>query len=159
MEIINPWLLYMVLQADSIRDTIDSMGTFFAWISMVSWVVYIVAMLIYKTESNSTTYGSSASYRDSCAATFTNLARSWKRMALLPLMSIALMVTEAMIPSTKTAAMLLVIPTIANSEVVQEEARELYDLAKLGLKELVDQQGDKPVPPEVREARDAVGDK
>lgn len=157
MEIINPWLLYLVLQADNIRDTIDSLGGFLSWVSGLAWLVYIVAMFVYKMESNSTSYGSSDSYRKSCAATFTSLANSWKRMVMLPLLAITFTMAGAMIPSTKSAAMLLVIPTIANSEVVQQEARELYDLAKLGLKELVDQPAEKPVPPEVQAMRDAAG--
>lgn len=157
MEIINPWLLYLVLQADSIRHFASSVGVFFAWVSVLAWMVYVGALFIYKMEASSTSYNSTDRYRTSCAESFTSLAKSWKHMALLPGVTIMLMMAGAMIPSTKSAAMLLVIPTIANSEVVQEEARELYDLAKLGLKELVDQQTEKPVPPEVQAMRDAAG--
>lgn len=139
MEIINPWLLYLVLQADSIRSFADSVGVFFAWASVLAWMMYLGALIIYKMESNSTGYNSSDSYRTSCAESFTSLANIWKRMAMLPLLALMSMMAGAMTPSTKSAAMLLVIPAIANSEVVQAEARELYDLAKQGLKELVDE--------------------
>lgn len=158
MEIINPWLLYLVLQADSIRDCLDSVGRIFIAISVMAWIVYVIALIFTKAESESTTYSRYDTHPDRYKEAFTSLAGIWKRMALLPVLALSIMMAEALIPSTKSAAMLLVIPTIANSEVVQEEARELYDLAKLGLKELVDQQSDKPVPPEVQAMRDAVGE-
>jgi len=48
-------------------------------------------------------------------------------------------------PSSKTMAMMKVIPAIANNEDVQGECKELYGLAKQGLKELVtdDEEGEK----------------
>lgn len=158
MEIINPWLLYLVLQADSIRDSLDSLGWFLTLVSVIAWLVYVIALLVTKAESESTTYSKYDTRPDHYKEEFASLAGIWKRMAVLPALTLMLIMAEALIPSTKSAAMLLVIPTIANSEVVQEEARELYDLAKLGLKELVDQQHDKPVPPEVQAMRDAVGE-
>lgn len=43
----------------------------------------------------------------------------------------------AFIPSTKTAAAMIVVPAIANNETIQEEAGDLYKIAKEGLRELV----------------------
>lgn len=39
------------------------------------------------------------------------------------------------LPSTKTAAAMFVIPAIANNEAIQNEAGELYDLAKDALRQ------------------------
>jgi hypothetical protein len=40
------------------------------------------------------------------------------------------------IPSTKTAAMMVVVPRIANNEAIQREAGDLYGIAKDALREL-----------------------
>lgn len=47
------------------------------------------------------------------------------------------------LPSTQTAAAMVVIPAIANNETIRKEAGDLYAIAKQGLRELV-----KPVAPE-----------
>lgn len=41
------------------------------------------------------------------------------------------------LPSSKTAAAMLVIPAIANNETIEREAGDLYQIAKDGLRELV----------------------
>jgi len=46
------------------------------------------------------------------------------------------------LPSSKTAAAMIVIPAIANNERFQAEASDLYDLAKKGLEKVV--AGDPP---------------
>lgn len=49
------------------------------------------------------------------------------------------------LPSSKTAAAMIVIPAIANNERFQAEAGDLYQLAKQGLQKLVaDEQDKKP---------------
>lgn len=96
MEIINPWMLYMILQADSIKSSLNFIS---------SWAVLIAGA-----------------------------------MMLL------------------SAAMLFVIPTIANSEVVQTEARELYDLAKQGRADLVMEDARKTPPQEATDGRDTAGE-
>lgn len=45
--------------------------------------------------------------------------------------------TATLLPSSKTAAAMIVIPAIANNEKIQDEAGELYQLAKQGLKQIV----------------------
>ncbi len=48
------------------------------------------------------------------------------------------------IPSSRTAAAMIVIPAIANNERFQAEASDLYDLAKQGLKKIVATDDEKP---------------
>ena len=43
----------------------------------------------------------------------------------------------AFLPSSRTAAAMIIIPKIANSETIQKEAGDLYQLAKDGLRRLV----------------------
>lgn len=50
---------------------------------------------------------------------------------------LAAVLTAAILPSSKTAAAMIVIPAIANNEKIQDEAGELYQLAKQGLKQVV----------------------
>lgn len=40
-------------------------------------------------------------------------------------------------PSSKTIAMMYVIPAVANSETIQQEAADWYDIAKEGFREMV----------------------
>lgn len=44
---------------------------------------------------------------------------------------------SALLPSSRTAAAMLVIPAILNNEKIQDEAGELYQLAKQGLQRIV----------------------
>lgn len=136
MEIINPWLLYLVLQADSIK----SMATHLSMWASVLTVVVLVAWggyILVCTMEAATSYSSSRAeeYLRRRAVAL----RKWGVPGAVVVLASGLSLASSMIPTTKSAAMLLVIPTIANSEVVQAEARELYDLAKQGLKELVDE--------------------
>jgi hypothetical protein len=50
--------------------------------------------------------------------------------------SVASSLLAAFVPSTKTAAAMLVIPAIANSEAAHKEAGELYVIAKQALKDI-----------------------
>ena len=49
---------------------------------------------------------------------------------------VASILLAAFVPSTKTAAAMIVIPAVANSETVHKEAGELYAIAKQALKEI-----------------------
>lgn len=51
-------------------------------------------------------------------------------------MVLLLVLVQALVPNSKQAAAIILIPAIANNANVQREASELYDLAKQGLKHL-----------------------
>jgi len=53
----------------------------------------------------------------------------------LPFGAVALWVFFAFIPSSKTIAMMVIIPKIADSKAVQQDLPEIYDLAIKALKE------------------------
>lgn len=67
--------------------------------------------------------------------------RLFARARQLGLVAACLWTLSAFIPSTKTAAAMVVLPAIANNETIHREAGELYDLAKRALSEAV---GGKP---------------
>lgn len=155
MEIINPWTLYLILQADSIKS---GLGFISLWAILISgamvllWVVYIMicsmqAASIYNVRT-------ADEYKASRAAAL----RKWWVVALAVVISGMVSLLNALLPSTKSAAMLLVIPALANSEVVQTEARELYDLAKQGLADLVMEEARKTPPQESTDGRDTAGE-
>ena len=56
-----------------------------------------------------------------------------KYLPVLPL----LLLLNAMIPSSKTVAAMYVIPALANNEALKIESKELYELAKGALKDMV----------------------
>lgn len=58
--------------------------------------------------------------------------------------AIAFAFLSAILPSSKTAAAMLIIPAIANSVTIQNEAKDIYALAKQGLSELVKPDQPKP---------------
>lgn len=62
--------------------------------------------------------------------------RRWAKVCfwMAPLFLIAAVLT----PSTKTAAAMIVLPAIANSETLRKEAGELYGLAKEALRDAID---------------------
>ena len=64
-----------------------------------------------------------------------------KSIVKCAILFILFVVLAAATPSTKEAATIIVIPAIVNNETVQEETKELYNIAKDYLKDLAS--GDK----------------
>lgn len=69
-------------------------------------------------------------------------------LVVTPLAILALLVAT-FIPSTKTAAAMIVLPAVANNETIQQEAGELYGIAKDALRELA---RPKPAPKPAKES-------
>jgi hypothetical protein len=65
--------------------------------------------------------------------------RTFKKISMyiapLFLFGVALPISNVFIPTTKQYAMIKVIPAIANDQKIQQEASELYDMAKQALKQ------------------------
>lgn len=107
MNTISPWTIYWVLQLDSIR-------------AALSFACFVIA----------------------CAALFGFLycVDERKRLVVPTLLSVlaAIVFTAAaFLPSTKTAAAMVVVPAIANNPRIQSEAGDLYQLAKEALEQAV----------------------
>ena len=114
---ITGWDIYWIMQLDTI---IGLLGT-------VCAVSLIIAMAIFFTAARE---GSSDELRDAALKPF------------LWLLGIAAFfgLAASMVPSTKTAAMMYAIPAIVNNEELQDEAKEVYGLAKEGLKKLCEEE-------------------
>ncbi len=127
MAEISAWDIYWVLQLDSINVVVfilafgGSIGTALFWLSGALFLDLAVK------------FPELASSKQE-AATGRAQVRVAKRMAaaLIPIFVLA-----ALLPSTKTAAAMYVIPAVANNETLRKEAGELYGLAKDALKDAV----------------------
>lgn len=114
MELINPWLLYLVMQADSI-------GKFFgilAATSVIASVISGVALLV-----------------GACEGEGAWVKAASRLLIKLVLLAVVLCGIRALLPSTKTAAVLIVVPALVNNPALQHEAGELYSLAKQAMQE------------------------
>lgn len=116
---ISPFTLYLILMLDNIKGALVALLFASALPAVICFIVTIV--------NSSCEYKSEEKY----------FAAGKKGLKIcVPLMVFALL-TQALLPSSKQAAAIVIIPAIANNENVQREAGELYQLAKQGLKQLV----------------------
>lgn len=117
---ITPFEVYLVMQLDTISNVslfaLCILGLTFAILSGTAGMMY-----------------ADGDKEDSAA-----LKRVLRK--IFPYLLVSLMVST-FLPSTKTAAAMIVLPALTSDEVVKplgNEARELYDLAKQALKKAVD---------------------
>lgn len=132
MELINPWLLYLVMQADSIITSVRIFGMF----TMIA-AIACGATAIALTPDTSYDYHR----RGNRVPDDEEISRhkSLIKWAVRFTAAAALLFSVAFfIPSTKTAAVLLVVPTLANNPTIQKEAGDIYTIAKEALREKLD---------------------
>ncbi len=56
---------------------------------------------------------------------------------LIPMLGVTMLLLSALIPCKKDIAMIYIVPKIANSDIIQKDVPEMYDLAKDRIKELI----------------------
>lgn len=111
---ITPFNIYLVMQLDSIRDALGALA-----------ILVGAALVLGAFMSALITDGDC--FKD----------RVWQRwVASLGALMLLVSAVYAFLPSSKTAAAMIVLPALANNETVREEAGELYDLAKGALRSL-----------------------
>lgn len=127
---ISPWQIYIVMQLDSLN------------IVLVITSAIAVAAICLTTLFGVFERGSSQNYPESpISKREAENARSFFATAKkLALPTFALLAAAALLPSSKTAAAMYVIPAIANNEAIQAEAGDIYKLAKQGLTRLVSEE-------------------
>lgn len=121
---ITPWEIYLVLQLDAIKIAL-------ALATAASTTYFIVTLI-----------GGASRYIGNYDEA-RNSIEAWKlvkRTALRTSFPIAIgcMVALFMVPSTKTAAAMIVVPQIVNSPTVKHEAGDLYKLAKQALQQAIE---------------------
>ena len=123
---ISPWMLYWITRLDAIG------GLACALTVTTAVVVGIISFLLIVNSGMS----ERDKFEESQRVLFGRILK-WLTPAL-----VASVLTLVFVPSTKEMAVITVVPAIANSEKVQKEATELYDLAKDYLKKTLNT--DKP---------------
>lgn len=114
---ITPWEIYWVLQLDSISTALLTLALVFGLAIVLLGLLWGLA--------------SSESEKDA--------ARVCKKLLLglaVPLFVVGF-VGCALLPSTKTAAAMIIVPQIVNSPTIQHEAGDLYKLAKEALRDAI----------------------
>lgn len=127
METVSPWTVYWILQLDSIGASLSvlSIGGLLA----ASLLTIFGAMN--KSFSNSYPEHISSKRERASGEAMHRLAR------ILAAIVIPLFLINSLLPSTKSMAAIIVVPAIANSEMIRSEAGDLYDLAKQALAKAV----------------------
>ena len=131
---ISPFELYMILKLDDIRDlfTILAIPLWpFCILSAIGFIIWLIVSIPERDNDDVQTLG-----------------RGIKKTVLVSFGALFVIVLlQAVIPTTRQMAAILVIPAIANSEFVQKDLpadlREIYTLAKEGMvKALADEKGE-----------------
>ena len=123
-------MMYFLVMLDGIRDTAGALQGVFVFVAAMAGIATIVWLCA--TDGGNAEPGAPAIKR------FARCLRFW---ALLGLVSTTLVLT--FVPSTKQAAVILVVPAVVNSEFVTttipKEAKEIYALAKQWMRERVEE--------------------
>lgn len=131
---ISPFELYMILKLDDIRDlfTILAIPLWpFCILSAIGFIIWLIVSIPERDNDDVQTLG-----------------RVIKKTVLVSFGALFVIVLlQAVIPTTRQMAAILVIPAIANSEFMQKDLpadlREIYTLAKEGMvKALADEKGE-----------------
>ena len=111
MEIINPWVLYLWTR-------LDVFGIGFGLICTILLVLNVIWLPLSQDMDCREFYG------------FVKKYIKWT--ILLPVFGLLLC---GLLPSKKDMAMIYVVPKLANSQVLQQEAGDIYKMAKTALQE------------------------
>lgn len=122
--IISPWEIYLVMQLDSING-------FFFTIALVLSIICCCALF---AGALATGAGLSKYTDDTEKRNWEVTKKITKKLGTIAFIAGLLC---AVLPSSKTAAAMIVIPAVLNNQSVQVEAKELYALAKQGFAEMV----------------------
>jgi hypothetical protein len=132
MPIVSGFTLYCILMLDSFCSMLST-------IFIISLILGILVLLIGSGASD--LWSGATRQTDEEKAIWASASKWGKRLLAVCFLSL---VVNTFLPSTRTAAMIVVIPAIANNDKVQKEAGELYYLAKMGLARLVTEDAAKP---------------
>lgn len=131
---ISPFELYMILKLDDIRDLFTVLATPlwpFCILSAIGFIIWLIVSIPERDNDDVQTLG-----------------RVIKKTVLVSFGALfVVMLLQAVIPTTRQMAAILVVPAIVNSEFMQKDLpadlREIYTLAKEGMfKALTDEKGE-----------------
>lgn len=130
----NSFLVYLILQLDAIGAGMIWITIFTTLLSIIFGIITIIVNVEYCDNRTSL-----AKHPDS--ETYKRLDTDYKklvnkclgRLKKMVALSIFMILLTMFIPSTKTAAIVYVLPKVVNSKIVKEELSDLYKIAKKGL--------------------------
>src|SRR5690242_15961892 len=124
---ITPWEIYWVLQLDSIGNLLD--------VFLIIGILLVAGLTLFGCVNLA------------CSKMYPQLEMSKREgvvgRALLRVarrlvyIVVPVFVLAAFLPSTKTAAAMIIVPQIVNSPTIQHEAGDLYKLAKEALRDAI----------------------
>lgn len=118
---ITPFQIYLIMQLDSLNGVAIFLSILSGVACLVGCIMYIVNIdLAPKYDDNKAYY---------------ETGHKLMRVARWPF--VIALAAATLLPSSKTMAAMIILPAIVNNEKVQQEAGELYKIAKEGLRELV----------------------
>lgn len=123
---ISPFEIYVVLQMDDVKDALTGLGA-------ISGVAAALAGFVALAGGGHSSYDN----KDDIERRASFRSAAIKRYKLSLAVAVLSASSAVLLPSTKTLAAMLIIPAIANNETVQQEASELYTMAKDALKEAI----------------------
>jgi len=131
---LSPWIIYLYGQADVLRIAVFTLGLFSLFWSIIG------IMVMSDVKPVVTTWHSDADKQkeveakadDICAIKKSAMNRRVRKWFAI---SVALGVFGVVLPSSKTVALIVVIPAIINSEPIQKDLPEIYQMAKDALKQ------------------------
>lgn len=125
---ITPFQVYLVMQLDSINATLTFLSILLGLAGLFCLIFFLVA-LVHEDDA---------------------IASSFRRVMKPVLISFfSLLTITTIIPSSKTAAAMIVLPAITSDKVTEPltaEAKELYGLAKSALSNLAEKKAEKVEP-------------
>ena len=123
----NAWTIYWILQLDTV---VDALTVAASMSGMAAGGLYLFSAM-HKAEDSYSWNEPKAGDR----ATFRALLL--KRAKPVAIVACLLAVAVTLLPTSKTAAAMVIVPAIANNETIRKESGELYDLAKQALRDAV----------------------
>ncbi len=107
----NSLELYLILQVDNIKEVL-------CILPLLIFIISAVSIFVFAIEEKSSLWSNILFYS-------------------LTLLSLLTILITAFIPSSKNIAIIKILPKVVNNEEISKEFKEVYQLAKSGLKELI----------------------
>jgi hypothetical protein len=134
----NPWIIYLWGIADQVRPIIGVTSTFLI-IGSVTCFTVVCVLKSDMAEARQKSLNYDAERHTKKADDIQNALPEWqKRYKLLGICGGLLMAVATFLPSSKTIALMVVVPAVMNSEPIQKDLPELYQMAKEALKQTLE---------------------
>jgi len=135
---INAWNLYWILQLDQIQTVLIALTIISGILTAISIIFFAIARAICDN-FDPDRYFRQEAIEKIISVYESNKVTTSKALKITMTTFLVFLIVTTFVPSSKSAAIMLVLPSIVNNEKIQTEAQELYDIAKNGLKELVEE--------------------